>query len=120
MPGHALISVRTYTLVCIVLVALTALTVSVSLLPLEGGWHLAAGLSIGLGKATLVVVFFMHALHSSRMTWVVIAAACFWLGLLFVLTLADYITRRQVKPSDIARPSLPYPSPHYAPTKMPP
>jgi cytochrome c oxidase subunit 4 len=78
------------------LVLLTALTVSVSFLPLEGGWHLAAGLSIGLAKATLVVLFFMHALHSSRMTWVVIAAACFWLGLLLVLTLADYVSRKQI------------------------
>jgi len=96
MPGQALISPRTYTLVCVVLVLLTALTVSVSFRPLEGGWHLAAGLSIGLVKASLVVLFFMHALHSSRLTWVVIAAACFWLGLLVVLTLADYVSRNKV------------------------
>ena len=93
MASHALISPRTYTLVCAVLIVLTALTVTVSFLPLEGGWHIAAGLTIGLAKATLVVLFFMHALHSSRLTWVVIAAACFWLGLLLVLTLADYVSR---------------------------
>jgi caa(3)-type oxidase subunit IV len=96
MPSHALISPRTYTLVCVVLVLLTALTVTVSFLPLEGAWHIAAGMTVGLAKATLVVLFFMHALHSSRMTWVVIAAACFWLGLLLVLILADYLSRNKL------------------------
>jgi cytochrome c oxidase subunit 4 len=93
MPDRALISPRTYTIVCLVLVLLTALTVSVSLVPLEGGWHLAAGLSIGLCKASLVVLFFMHVLISNRLTWIVIAVACFWLGILFVLTLSEYLSR---------------------------
>jgi hypothetical protein len=41
----------------------------------------------------LVVVFFMHALVSSRVTWIVIVVACFWLGLLLVLGMTDYFTR---------------------------
>jgi cytochrome c oxidase subunit 4 len=96
MPDHALISPRNYMLVCAVLVLLTVLTLTVSFIPLEGGWHLAAGLSIGFVKASLVVLFFMNALHSSRLTWVVIAAACFWLGLLLVLTLSDYYSRESI------------------------
>jgi cytochrome c oxidase subunit 4 len=93
MPDHAMISPRTYTIVCLVLVLLTVLTVSVSLVPLEGGWHLVAGLSIGLCKASLVVLFFMHVLISNRLTWIVLAFACFWLGILLVLTLSDYLSR---------------------------
>jgi cytochrome c oxidase subunit 4 len=96
MPAQSIISPRTYTIVCIVLVLLTILTVSVSFVPLEGGWHLAAGLTIGLCKASLVVLYFMHALISNRLTWAVIAVACFWLGILLVLTLADYSSRELI------------------------
>jgi hypothetical protein len=35
----------------------------------------------------------MHALVSPRLTWSVIAVAVFWLGILLVLTLADYFSR---------------------------
>ena len=44
-------------------------------------------------KATLVILFFMHVIHSTRLTWVVIIGAFLWLGVLFVLTFADYLTR---------------------------
>jgi caa(3)-type oxidase subunit IV len=67
--------------------------VGISFLPLPGILHIVFGLSIGACKASLVVLFFMHALVSSRVTWAVIAAACFWMGILLVLTLGDYFTR---------------------------
>ena len=44
-------------------------------------------------KATLVMLFFMHVIHSTRLTWVVILGSFLWLGVLFVLTFADYLTR---------------------------
>ena len=56
-------------------------------------WHTAANLAVAVCKGSLVMLFFMHVLISSRLTWLVIAVACFWLGLLFVLTLNDYTTR---------------------------
>lgn len=83
----------TYVVVCVVLVLLTFLTVGVSFIPLHGWGHVAAGLTIGLAKASLVVLFFMHLLASSRLTWIVAAVACFWLGVLVILTFADYLTR---------------------------
>jgi cytochrome c oxidase subunit 4 len=89
-------SPATYVLVCLVLVLLTVLTVSVSFIPVAGVWHIVIGLMIGLTKASLVVLFFMHALYSSRLTWSVIAVSCFWLGLLLVLTLTDYFSREMV------------------------
>jgi caa(3)-type oxidase subunit IV len=91
---HHILSPLTYTIVCIVLVLLTVLTVSVSFMPVQGVWHIVIGLVIGVCKASLVVVFFMHALISPKLTWIVIAVACFWLVVLFFgLTLADYFTR---------------------------
>jgi cytochrome c oxidase subunit 4 len=87
------ISVTMYVVICVVLVILTVLTVSLSCLPLPPAWHVVVGLLIGVSKASLVVLFFMHAILSSRLTWCVIVVSCFWLGLLLVLTLSDYFTR---------------------------
>jgi cytochrome c oxidase subunit 4 len=87
------ITPRTYVTVGALLVALTVLTAAVSFIPLHGPWHIVVGLAIGLCKASLVLLFFMHVLISGRLTWAVIAVACFWLGILLVLTLTDYFTR---------------------------
>ncbi len=90
------ISVRTYVVVCALLILLTFLTLGVSLFPLPGVWHLLIGLAIAACKGSLVVLFFMHALVSPRLTWAVIAVACFWVVILFALTLGDYFTRGMV------------------------
>ncbi|HKS21696.1 MAG TPA: cytochrome C oxidase subunit IV family protein [Thermoanaerobaculia bacterium] len=50
-------------------------------------------LLIATAKAVLVILFFMHVIHSTRLTWVVVIGAFLWLGVLFVLTFADYLTR---------------------------
>jgi cytochrome c oxidase subunit 4 len=91
--SERLITPRSYIIVCVILVLLTFLTLGASFVHLRGVWHIVAGLIIGLCKASLVVLFFMHALVSSRLTWIVIAVSVFWLGLLLVLTLCDYLTR---------------------------
>jgi cytochrome c oxidase subunit IV len=83
---------RTYYSVFAALIALTLLTVGVSFLEL-GAWHTTIGVLIGVVKATLVVLFFMHLLHSSRASWLAVLAGLFWLGILMVLTLSDYLTR---------------------------
>jgi cytochrome c oxidase subunit 4 len=92
MP-EPLFRVRTYVIVCGVLILLTFLTVSISFLPVAGFCHLLFGLLIGLCKATLVALFFMHVLVSSKLTWAVILVTCFWLSILVVLTLTDYFSR---------------------------
>jgi len=90
------ISPSTYVTVCVLLVLLTGLTLAVSFAPLPGVWHIVVGLTIGVVKASLVVLFFMHVLLSDRVTWLVILAACVSVGILFVLTLTDYLTRGMV------------------------
>jgi cytochrome c oxidase subunit 4 len=82
----------TYFLVFGGLVLLTLLTVVVSRLPL-GAWHTPAALVIAVCKASLVVLFFMHLIHSSRLTWAVALSGLFWLAILVSLTLSDYLTR---------------------------
>jgi cytochrome c oxidase subunit IV len=82
----------TYYTVFATLIGLTFLTIGISFLEL-GQWHTVAGLIIAACKAVLVVLFFMHLLSSSRLTWIVGGGALFWLGILMAFTLADHLTR---------------------------
>lgn len=88
-----MITRSTYLIIYAILVALTLVTVGVSFLHIGEGWHTVAGLGIAAIKAALVALFFMHVLYSSRLTWIMAGAGLFWLGILFVLTLSDYLTR---------------------------
>jgi cytochrome c oxidase subunit IV len=90
--SEQIISPRAYCVIFALLIALTCLTVGISFLDL-GPWHTVAGLAIAVCKALLVALFSMHVLYSTRLTWLVIAAALFWLAILLALTLADYLTR---------------------------
>jgi cytochrome c oxidase subunit 4 len=90
------IAVRTYVLVCVLLVLLTVLTVAVSFLRLAGAWHVVVGLLIGACKAVLVLLFFMHVIVSPKLTWIVILVMTFWMVILFGLTLADYLSRDMI------------------------
>lgn len=74
------------------LLILTALTVYTALKPI-GAWHTPVALSIAVGKAALVVLFFMHAIHSSKLTWLVIVVAMLMLGVMLFLTWIDYYSR---------------------------
>jgi cytochrome c oxidase subunit 4 len=86
----------TYVIVCAVLILLTFLTLAVSFFEIRGLAHIVVGMIIALCKAALVILFFMHVIVSSRLTWCVIVVAAFWVGLLFSLTLADYFSRGQI------------------------
>ncbi len=83
---------RTYVLIYVVLLICTYLTWQVAYFDL-GRLNTVAALAIAVFKALLVVLFFMHAKYSSRLTWVVIGAGIFWLLLLLSLTMSDYATR---------------------------
>ena len=82
----------TYIFVFLALAAGTLLTWAASTVDL-GGWNTPIALLIATIKAVLVILFFMHLIHSTRLTWVVVIASFLWLGTLFVLTFADYLTR---------------------------
>jgi cytochrome c oxidase subunit 4 len=95
--AHPITQPRTYFLVFACLIVLTALTVSASFLPIKEG-HILIGLAFGTAKAVLVALFFMQLIHSSRLTWLVVAAGLFWLGIMLALTLADYHSRDWIRP----------------------
>jgi cytochrome c oxidase subunit 4 len=86
------VPVRIYFGVFAALIALTLLTTAIAFFDL-GLFNPVVALTIAIIKATLVVLFFMHARYSPHLIWIVGGAALFWLGILFVLTLSDYLTR---------------------------
>ena len=85
-------SVRNYFIVFGCLILLTLLTAGVAYLPI-GHLHTPIGLAIAVGKAVLVICFFMHLLHSDRVSWIMLAVAVFMLFVLLYLTMADYVSR---------------------------
>jgi cytochrome c oxidase subunit IV len=87
-----IVPVKVYVAVFLTLLVMTAITTAVSGIDL-GPWNTVVALGIGVFKATLVVLFFMHVKYSSRLTAVVIAGGIFWLGILLVLTLSDFMSR---------------------------
>lgn len=83
---------RVYYIIFGVLIFCTFLTVQISFLDL-GPVNAIAALTIAVFKATLVVLFFMHAWYSPRLTWAVVLGSVFWLGILITMTMTDYVTR---------------------------
>ena len=77
--SERIISPATYISVLVVLLALTVLTVGLSFVPSSAVVRVVAGQSIAVVKAALVVLFFMHAIHSPIQTRAVIAVTLFWL-----------------------------------------
>jgi len=58
-----------------------------------GKFNIVIALVIATIKATLVVLYFMHARYSPKRTQLVIVCSVFWLAIMLALTLADYDTR---------------------------
>jgi cytochrome c oxidase subunit IV len=83
---------RVYYLIFGILMVCTALTVAIAFVDL-GPLNIVAALAIAVFKATLVVLFFMHVKYSTRLTWAVVVGSVFWLAILIVLTMGDYLTR---------------------------
>jgi len=86
------VSRKTYVVVYIALLILLALTVAANQFAL-GVFNTVIAISIAAIKMLLIMLFFMHVRSSSRLTWIVAGAAFFWLGILFSLTLTDFLTR---------------------------
>jgi cytochrome c oxidase subunit 4 len=70
----------------------TALTVFVAFQDL-GILNNIVMLGVAVAKASLVVLYFMHARHSTMLTKLTILASVVWLLILLMFTLQDYLTR---------------------------
>jgi cytochrome c oxidase subunit 4 len=74
------------------LIVLTLATVGVTYIDL-GSANLFVALAIAVTKATLVVLYFMHARWSERLVHVTILMALGFVGILAAFSMADYFTR---------------------------
>jgi cytochrome c oxidase subunit 4 len=91
MSEHV-VSWKVYLAVFAALVGLTAVTVLVTGFDF-GPLNLIVALGVALTKASLVVLYFMHARYSPRLTGVVIASGIAFFVILVFLTLTDYLSR---------------------------
>lgn len=71
----------------------TGLTIVAAFVDFPGKLNTIVALTIAVAKATFVVLYFMHVRYSSRLVWVIVASALFWMAILFALTFSDYLTR---------------------------
>ena len=92
MSEH-IVPVRIYVTIFLVLLVGTALTVIAARVDFPWQLNTIVAMTIAIAKATVVVLYFMHVRYSTRLVWVIVGAALFWMALLFSFTLADYYTR---------------------------
>lgn len=91
MSEH-IVSPRVYFVIFASLMAGTAITVWAAFQNF-GPFNIVIALAIASLKATLVVLYFMHARYSPKRTHLVIICAVFWLAIMLALTLTDYQSR---------------------------
>src|SRR5215217_4985821 len=92
MSEH-IVPVRVYITIFLVLLVGTALTVAAAFVDFPWRLNTIVALTIATIKATFVVLYFMHVRYSSRLIWVILAAALFWMAIMFAFTFSDYLTR---------------------------
>jgi cytochrome c oxidase subunit 4 len=85
-------AVKTYVVTWVALLVLLFLTWAVAQFNF-GPFNVIAALAIALAKMLLVIFFFMHVRHSSKLTWLFVAGGFVWFLIMIDLTLSDYLTR---------------------------
>ncbi len=89
--GH-IVPLWIYFVVATALFVLLGITIVVARMDL-GAFNVAAALAIAVIKAVLVVLFFMHVKYSSKLVALFAVGGVFWLAILFMFTLSDFLTR---------------------------
>jgi len=58
-----------------------------------GPFSMVLAVAFAVAKASLIVLFFMHALYEFKLVFAIIGAGVIWLLILIGMTLTDYISR---------------------------
>jgi cytochrome c oxidase subunit IV len=85
-------STRTYLFNLVALLAFLALTITAAYVNL-GPLNTIAAMTISLVKGALIILFFMHIRYSKPLMWIFAGAGFFWLGIMLVLAMTDYVSR---------------------------
>lgn len=97
MSEH-IVQPRVYISIFLLLMVGTALTVFAAYYDFPGPLNAVVAMTIAVIKATFVVLYFMHVRYGTRLVWLVIGSALFWLAIMFALTISDYWTRTWLPP----------------------
>ena len=89
--AHHVVPVRTYVLIFVALMVLTAITVGAAFLDL-GPFNNVVMIGIAVVKASMVVAIFMHVRYATRLIPLVVGTGVFFL-LVLLSTIADYMSR---------------------------
>lgn len=92
MYHQHIVPVSTYLGVFVTLLIATGLTTWIAFQDL-GKWNVIVALAIAVCKASLVVLFFMHAKYNKGLSRIALVGAIFWLGIMITFTLSDELTR---------------------------
>lgn len=97
---HHVLPALTYYKVFAALIALLVLTLLVyyfdptHLLPPQFSWFgIVVAMTVAVIKAVLVILYFMHVKYSTKMVWIFSSTSFVFVGIMFLLTYADYFTR---------------------------
>lgn len=84
-----------YVAIFLALMVFTSVTIWVAFQDL-GPLNDIVAMAIAVTKACLVILFFMHVRHSSRMVKVTVVAGFLWLAIMIGITLTDYLSRAEI------------------------
>ena len=90
--NHHIVPLKIYYVIFGTLLVLTAVTVAVAYVDL-GPFNTVVAVAIACFKAMIVVLYFMHVKFSTRLVKLTVIAGLYWMGILLVLTMSDYLTR---------------------------
>jgi cytochrome c oxidase subunit 4 len=90
--GHHVVPIPLYIAVFAALMVLLVLTLVAAYFDL-GEWNVVIAVTIAVVKALLIVLFFMHVRWSTALVRVFAGAALFWLTILTIFILQDYLSR---------------------------
>jgi cytochrome c oxidase subunit 4 len=85
-------SPKLYLLIFGTLMIMTLVTVGAAFIDF-GPFNIIIALSIAIFKAVLVILFFMHVRHRDHLTWIYVSAGFYWLLILIIITMTDFISR---------------------------
>jgi cytochrome c oxidase subunit 4 len=83
---------RVYLANFIALMILLGITIGVAYIDL-GRLNLPIAMTVSIAKTLLIILFFMHVWHGTRLTWIFAGAGFFWLLILLALAMSDYVSR---------------------------
>ncbi|MGO9239284.1 MAG: cytochrome C oxidase subunit IV family protein [Bryobacteraceae bacterium] len=105
--SHPLTGPRTYAVVLLALLTLTALTVTAAGINF-GPYNMVIALVIATVKASLVALFFMHLRHD-KFSAVIFLTGLLFLALFLIFTLFDINTRTPLFPDNLKEPVKEFP-----------